>query len=59
MKKDYITPMIEVVQLDPEQSLMNILAGSTTGAGTGDGSAGDEDPECGTKRRGTWGNLWE
>lgn len=61
MKKDYITPMIEVVQLDPEQSLMNILAGSTTGAGTGDGSAGDEDPELAPEhqRRGEWGNLWK
>ncbi len=61
MKKDYITPMIEVVELDTEQSLMNVLVGSTVGTGTGSGWAGDEDPELAPKRqrRGEWGNLWK
>lgn len=60
MKKEYITPMIEVVELDIEQSLMNVLVSSTVGAGTGSGSAGDKDPELAPKhqRRGEWGNLW-
>ena len=39
-------------------SLMNILEGSTTGAGTGSGSASDEDPAVAGKSRGEWGNLW-
>ena len=53
--------MIEVVELDTEQSLMNVLVGSTVGAGTGSGWAGDEDPELAPKRqrRGEWGNLWK
>lgn len=61
MKKDYITPTIEVVELDTEQALMNILVGSITWAGTGSGSAGDKDPELAPehRRRGEWGDLWK
>lgn len=61
MKKDYITPTIEVVQLDTEQSVMNVLVSSMVEVGTGSGSAGDEDPELAPKqrRRGEWGDLWK
>ena len=58
MKKNYSTPTTEEVQLLTNASLMNIVEGSTTGAGTGSGSAGDEDPEVAGKSRGEWGNLW-
>ncbi len=61
MKKDYIAPAIEVVQLDTEESVMNVLTGSIVEAGTGSGSAGDEDPELAPERhrRGEWGDLWK
>ena len=58
MKKNYQTPSTEEVQLLTNASLMNIVEGSTTGAGTGEGSAGDEDPEVAGKSRGEWGDLW-
>jgi hypothetical protein len=58
MKKTYRTPVTHEVELLTNVSLMNIVEGSTTGAGTGEGSAGDEDPEVAGKSRGEWGNLW-
>lgn len=58
MKKKYQAPETLEVELLTEASLMNIVVGSSTGAGTGSGSAGDEDPEVAGKRRGEWGNLW-
>ena len=58
MKKNYQTPATQEVELLTNASLMNIVEGSTTGAGTDEGSAGDEDPEVAGKSRGEWGNLW-
>ena len=58
MKKNYQTPSTQEVELLTNASLMNIVEGSTTGAGTGEGSAGDEDPEVAGKSRGECGNLW-
>lgn len=48
---------MEVVEFASEV-LMTITSGETDGTGTGDGEAGDEDPELIGRRRGTWGNLW-
>ena len=59
MRKNYQTPATQEVELLTNASLMNIVEGSTTGAGTGEGSAGDEDPEVAGKSRGEWGNLWQ
>ena len=59
MKKSYKTPVIKEVQMLTDVTLMNILVGSTTGVGTGSGSAGDEDPEVAGASRGEWGNLWK
>lgn len=58
MKKKYQAPETLEVELLTKASLMNIVVGSTTSAGTGSGSAGDEDPEVAGKHRGEWGNLW-
>lgn len=58
MKKKYQAPETLEVELLTKASLMNIVVGSTTNAGTGSGSAGDEDPEVAGKHRGEWGNLW-
>ena len=38
--------------------LMNVTSGETDGAGIGDGSANDDDPELINHRRGVWGNRW-
>ena len=58
LKQTYIAPEMEVVAFESEV-LMNITSGETDGAGTGEGSAGDGDPDLTHRRRGTWGNFWE
>lgn len=58
MKKKYSVPETIDVELASEP-LMNAVSGETTGAGTGEGSAGDGDPEVAGKHRGDWGNLWK
>ena len=58
MKQNYIKPEIETIEFASEV-LMNITSGETDGAGTGEGSAGDGDPDLTHRRRGTWGNFWE
>ena len=58
MKQTYIKPEAEVINFESEV-LMNITSGEQTGAGVGNGSASDSDPELAHHRRGTWGNLWE
>ena len=59
MKKTYLSPETLDVKLVSEP-LMNVVSGETIGgAGTGEGSAGDEDSEeAAGKHRGSWGNLW-
>lgn len=57
MKKSYLTPESTEINLISEP-IMNIVSGETGSAGTGSGSAGDEDPEVAGKHRGEWGNLW-
>ena len=58
MKKNYLKPKTINVELISEP-LMNAVSGEQTGAGTGSGSAGAEDPEVAAPSRGEWGNLWE
>ena len=57
MKKRYITPQIEVLELETTQ-LMLTASGETSSSGTGSGSADDTSPDLATDRRGSWGNLW-
>lgn len=57
-KKRYIAPQLEIVTLDTPV-LMLTASGETGSAGTGSGSVGDETEDLSTRRRGTWGNLWE
>lgn len=58
MKKIYQTPATQEVGLLTNASLMNIVDGSTTNAGTGDGFANPDDEEGVGRSRGEWGNLW-
>ena len=58
LKQTYIAPEIETIEFASEV-LMNITSGETDGAGTGEGSAGDGDPDLTNYcRRGTWGDFW-
>lgn len=57
-KQDYIKPETEILEFASEL-LMLTASGETDGAGTGDGSADDSDPELSNYRRGVWGNRWE
>lgn len=58
MKKKYSPPKSMNVELISEP-LMNVVSGEQTGAGTGEGSAGDETPEITAPNRGDWGSLWK
>ncbi len=58
LKQTYMKPDMEAVAFESEV-LMNITSSEQTGAGTGDGSADDNDPELISRRRGMWGNFWE
>ena len=54
MKKEYVKPEIEVIDLDVSTVLMSQ---SQDKVDTGLGNT-PSDPDA-TGRRGTWGNLWE
>ena len=61
MKKQYVTPIIDIVDIDPE-FLMLTMSSEQSNAGTGNGTADDDTPDLSNKRRlrrGTWGNLWD
>ena len=57
-KQNYLKPEVEIIEFASE-SLMLIASGETDGAGTGEGSADDGEPELSNGRRGVWGNRWE
>lgn len=56
IKKNYITPSIEVMEVEYE-SLMATTSGETGNTGVGSGTAGSG-PELVNKRRDSWGDLW-
>ena len=58
MKKNYVMPTVEAVEVEIE-SLMTAVSGETGGAGTGDGTSGNDDPDLAGGRRGSWGNFWD
>ena len=57
-KKKYIAPQMGIEELDTPQLMLSI-SGDTGKEGTGGGEAGDDTEDLSTRRRGTWGNLWE
>ena len=59
-KKRYITPQVEVLELETPQ-LMVATSGETGSAGAGGnvGGSGEGTPDLAPDRRGSWGNLWE
>mgnify|MGYP003312404407 CR=1 FL=1 len=56
MKKQYLEPTVEVMELESE-ILMNVTSGETGEAGTGEGEGDGEDLAGG--HRGSWGSLWD
>jgi hypothetical protein len=59
MKKTYIAPEIEVIELEMETALMGLSSqGSLPGTSDGGDSEGGMDADA-NDRRGGWGNLWE
>lgn len=60
MKKMYIAPMMEVVEIE----VTTMIAGSMNAGGTlpGTGNGGDSQGGMeveGNRHRGEWGNLWK
>ena len=58
MKKQYVTPIIDIVDIEPE-SLMLTVSSEQTNVGTGNDTAGNDTPDLSNRHRGSWGNLWE
>ena len=56
MKKEYIAPEMEVMEMEIESTLMTMSAPGLEDSEWG-GSTGGEEADS-NKRRGTWGNLW-
>lgn len=57
-KKEYLKPTSALIDIEID-AVMTTVSGETTGAGTGEGSAGDGDGEdLAGRNRGNWGNLW-
>lgn len=57
MKKNYVTPIVEVVEFETE-ALMLTASNETGSAGTGNGNAGSG-PDLSNEHRGSWGDLWD
>lgn len=58
MKQAYVTPVMEVVEMNIETALMALsAAGSLDGTQIGGPASGKEAEANG--RRGSWGNLWD
>lgn len=57
MKKVYVKPEIEVIEIEFESSMMADSVTSTL-PDTGFGGEGDADPNEANRHRGEWGNLW-
>ena len=57
MKKRYVKPVMEVVEIENE-ILMMTMSGEQGSTGIGSGTAGNDTPDLSNRHRGTWGNLW-
>ena len=58
IKQKYITPRVEIVEIDVPQ-LRLAASGETDDAGSGKDPVGDETEDLSNRRRGEWGNLWK
>ncbi len=59
MKKDYVMPTIDVVEVEME-SLMLSNSTETGSENSGEGSgSGQGTPDFTSGRRGSWGDRWE
>lgn len=58
MKKQYITPITEILEIESLQMMLTI-SGEQDETGLGNGSVGNNTPDLTNGRRGSWGNLWE
>ena len=58
-KKTYIAPVIEVVEIEIQSSILAVSGGGTLPdvGGGGDSEGGGEGDA--NRRRGSWGNLWD
>ena len=58
MKKKYIAPEIEIVEIEVESHLMGLSAENSLPGTEWGGEVGGEEADA-NGRRGSWGNLWE
>ena len=60
MKKVYIAPMVEVLELNVETLMISMSApgGNGNDGGPSWGGAGSDMEADANNRRGEWGNLW-
>lgn len=56
-KKAYITPNMEVMELETESPMLSASGESGGNAGVFD-DVTDDDANMSNKRRGQWGDLW-
>ena len=60
MKKEYIAPEMEVMEIENEAMMLTVSAPGEGGLeGTGSGGSMSGGSADSNKRRGTWGNLWD
>ena len=61
MKKIYVTPKVEMMEMETEVMMLSLSSGGSSGLdGTswGGESGGDKEADA-SGRRGSWGNLWD
>ena len=58
MKKTYIAPEMEVIEIENEIALMALSAEQALDGTSSGGEVSDKDADA-NGRRGSWGNLWE
>jgi hypothetical protein len=58
MKKTYIAPEMQVIEMEMESVLMSMSSSDLPGTSDGGESSGGMYGDA-NDRRGTWGNLWD
>ncbi len=58
MKKTYIAPEVQVMEVEFESALMSMSSPTLGGTTDGGDSTGGMDADA-PGRRGSWGNLWD
>ena len=65
MKKIYIAPQVEIVEIENEAMMLSVSADkgglddTNFGGQAGTGVGGGPKPADANDRRGSWGNLWD